>query len=77
MLNSVPVIATEISALGTPIEDGYNGFVVNNWNDFKEKSKELYYNKELLIKFNKNSVDSINEYVSFEKNKNKIIGFIL
>jgi len=76
MLNSTPVVVTDFSAKSTPIIDGYNGFISKDWNDFEIKSKELYSNKELLLKFSKNSKISIMEYISFEKNKKNILDYI-
>lgn len=76
MLNSTPTVATDFSAKGTPIINGYNGFIANDWDDFKLKSKELYENKDLLIKFSKNCKESIFDYISFEKNKNNILRYI-
>jgi glycosyltransferase involved in cell wall biosynthesis len=76
MLNAIPVITTDYSAKSTPIIDGYNGFISTNWDDFKSKSVELYNNKDLLLKFSKNSKMSIIDYISYEKNKKNILDYI-
>lgn len=76
MLNSTPVITTDYSAKSTPIIDGYNGFISSNWDDFELKSKELYNNKDLLLKFSKNSKMSIIDYISYENNKKNILDYI-
>jgi hypothetical protein len=76
MLNATPVVATDYSAKSTPIVDGYNGFISTSWDDFKSKSIELYDNKDLLLKFSKNSKTSIIDYISYEKNKKNILDYI-
>lgn len=72
MINCTPVVSTKSSSVSTPIEDNYNGFISDNWDEFKLKSNELYNNKDLCIKFSKNAKKSITEFISFEENYKKI-----
>jgi len=76
MANGVPVVGTNFSAKGTPIIDNRNGFISNSWDDFVEKSKELYDNIDLQKKFSKNSLIDMKEYVSFKKNYNTIKNYL-
>lgn len=76
MLNFTPVVCTDFSAIGTPLIDGENGYISSNWDDFRSKSNELYDNNELLIKFGMAAKESVMEYISFERNKEKIMEFI-
>ena len=57
MSAGLPVISrNEVGAVHDLIENQQTGFVVNNWDEMKEKMLKIYYDKKLYSQFSKNAV---------------------
>jgi glycosyltransferase involved in cell wall biosynthesis len=71
---SKPSIVTDCDGNRDLIEDGYNGFVVQN-NDvtnFKNKILKLLMDKELLDEFSKNAYQSFVENYNIQNSVSKL-----
>ncbi len=79
MIFGTPNITTSIGAEGMTRNTKWNGFIVDNSNNFAEKAVELYNHEENWAKFQKNGLEIINNCfnkVKFSKKLQTKISFI-
>ena len=63
MAAGIPAIGfVDAHSVNELIIDGYNGFLVNDVEEFSAKLRELMQNKDLRIKYGANAVESVKQY---------------
>ena len=67
MSYGIPVLATKVGGIPEIVEDGYNGFFVQNEQDISNRILELYNDKSLYNQLSKNAKKTFLE--KFEINK--------
>jgi len=70
----LPVISTNVGGIPDSVKNGWNGFIVKpgDRNQLKDAMEKLVLNKNLIIKFSKNSIKILNKRHSQKENCKKI-----
>lgn len=73
----IPIIATNVGSFNEYIKDGFNGFLIepDNPKELSEKIKEIYFNREILLKMSNNTV-KIKEKFLWENTVKELIKLI-
>jgi 1,2-diacylglycerol 3-alpha-glucosyltransferase len=74
MASGTPVIALDGPGQRDIIKDGFNGFIVNNKHEMKEKIEEVIFNKQLYTSLQSNAYETAQRF-SPEHVKNQILDF--
>jgi len=64
-----PVIASSVGENNIIVEDGINGFLVNNENEFYEKLKFFYANRNIAKEFGINGFKKVNKFYSLQESQ--------
>ena len=73
MCGGVPVISSAIGESNDFIQDGYNGFLAENEEEWMQKLERLIVDKQLRETIGKNGLDTVRSTFSLESNFKKLI----
>lgn len=68
-----PVIASPVGENNIIVEDSVNGFLVNNENEFYEKLKFFYTNRDIVEEFGINGFKKVNNFYSLQESQKKYL----
>jgi len=76
MAAGVPAIATAIGTNFRIMIDGYNGFLVHTPEEWYQRIRELYSDKELRLKIGRRAAETVGRHYSIKQNKKTYLSII-